>query len=382
MKTTIISALFILTGWALGQSASAQSVKVPEAPGWQAILVAQGVPNPWGLTWLPDGRALVTSRRGTLHVLNGDHFDEIPLVGFPAPFVNGEGGLLDVALHPGDQAGSVRIYMTMSVGTRAKNRMALVRGVYDGMTVSGFEILFKARPAKSGSSHFGSRLLWLPDGSLLMSVGDGGNPPLMIGGMLARDQAQNLGSHLGKILRLTEDGAPAPGNPFLGRMGVRPEIYTYGHRNVQGLALDTAGGLWATEHGPRGGDELNLIKRGRNYGWPLQSWGFDYQTGEPVGQHFVPGTINSLLHWTPAIAPSGLTFYTGDDFPAWKGSLFSGGLVSGDARRIALDPDGIVRFQRRLPLGARVRNVQQGPDGRLYAITDEVNGKLYRIEPL
>jgi glucose/arabinose dehydrogenase len=366
----------------LGLLHSAFAQDPPEAVNWQAVLVAQGVSHPWGLTWLPDGRALVTSRSGTLHVLNGNQFAEIPLDGLPAPYVAGQGGLLDIALHPGDSGGNIRVYMTMSRGTGERNRTVLVRGVFDGARVGNFQVLFQVRPAKSGSQHFGSRLLWLPDGTLLMSVGDGGNPPLVIGDRLARDQAQNLANHLGKILRLTEDGAPAPGNPFIGVAGAMPEIWSYGHRNVQGLALDPVGRVFATEHGPRGGDELNRIRAGENYGWPLQSWGFDYRTGEPVGEHFVPGMKNSKTHWTPSIAPSGLTVYTGNDFPGWRGSLFGGFLQSGDVRRIALDAKGNVRFERRIPLGARVRNVQQGPDGFLYAITDEDNGKLYRIERL
>lgn len=380
MKTNKYVRLLMLMGCGLFQSAFAQDF--PEAVGWQAVLVAQGVSHPWGLTWLPDGRALVTSRSGTLHVLNGSQFDAIPLDGLPAPFAVGEGGLLDIALHPQDLMGNIRVYMTMSVGNLDRNRTVLVRGVFDGARVGNIQVLFKARPAKRGASHFGSRLLWLPDGSLLMSVGDGGNPPLVIGDRLAREQAQNLANHLGKILRLTEDGDPAPGNPFIGTAGAAPEIWTYGHRNVQGLTLDRSGRVWATEHGPKAGDELNLIRGGANYGWPLQSWGFEYGTSIPVGQHYVPGMKNSRTHWDPAIAPSGLTAYTGNDFPGWRGSLFSGGLQSGDVRRIALDPNGRVRLQRRIPLGARVRNVRQGPDGFLYAITDEDNGKLYRIEPL
>lgn len=372
--------LFVLIGGWLFQPASAQLP--PVAVGWQAVLVAEGISHPWGLTWLPDGRALVTSRSGTLHVLNGNAFDEIPLVGLPTPFVSGQGGLLDIALHPADLTVPIRVYMTMSTGTEARNRVVLVRGIFNGQQVGSFQVLFRARPSKSGGQHFGSRLLWLPDGSLLMSVGDGGNPPLVIGDRLAREQAQNLGTHLGKILRLTENGDPAPGNPFLSRPGAQPEIWTYGHRNIQGLAIEPSGRVWASEHGPMGGDEVNLIKRGKNYGWPLQSWGFDYRTGEPVGRLFVPGMKPPKTHWTPSIAPSGLTFYTGNAIPRWRNSLFGGGLVSQDIRRIAVDTNGVVRFERRLPIGSRVRQVQQGPDGNLYAITDEANGQLFRIDPL
>jgi glucose/arabinose dehydrogenase len=237
-------------------------------------------------------------------------------------------------------------------------------------------------PAKSGAEHFGSRLLWLPDDTLLMSVGDGGNPPRRIGDRLAREQAQNLATHLGSILRLTADGTPAVDNPFLGRDGARAEIWSYGHRNVQGLARDPASGrIWATEHGPRGGDELNRVERGGNYGWPLQTQGRDYRSGEAIGQPRVAGTIDPVVVWSPSPATSGLAVYSGDRFPAWRGSLFSGGLASADVRRIALDGDANVVAQERLPIGSRVRDVRQGPDGFLYVLTDEANGRLLRIEP-
>jgi glucose/arabinose dehydrogenase len=272
--------------------------------------------------------------------------------------------------------------MTAALGNQARNRTALLQGVFDGQRVGDIRVLFKVRPVKLGSQHFGSRLLWLPDGTLLMSVGDGGNPPLRIGDRLARDQAQNLAVHLGKILRLTEDGLPAPGNPYLNQSGVQPEIWTRGHRNIQGLALAPNGRVWATEHGPRGGDELNVIKGGRNYGWPLQSRGFDYNTGEPVGQPVVPGMKHPKTWWTPSIATSGLTVYSGPHFPRWQGNVFAGGLVSQDLRRLVVDGNGKVLKEVRLPIGARVRDVRQGPDGFLYVLTDEDNGRLLRIEPL
>jgi aldose sugar dehydrogenase len=350
----------------------------PDVDGWQAVEVAGGLANPWGVTWLPDGRALVTAKHGTLHVLNGEQFDEVPLHGLPRVFSEGQGALMDVVLHPNDHE---RIYMTMSTGTEEENRTTLVRGRFDGERVTDVEMLFEVEPAKNGSEHFGSRLLWLPDGTLLMSIGDGGNPPRLIGGMLAREQAQNLESHLGAIVRLTEDGRAAPDNPFVNRGDAKPEIWTYGHRNVQGMALDSESGrVWASEHGPFGGDELNLIERGENYGWPLQTLGRDYRTREPIGETSVEGMVDPRVVWTPAHAPSGLAFYTGDRYPDWRGSLFSGGLASEDIRRIALDDSGRAIGQERIPVGSRVRGVSQGPDGYLYAITDEENGRLLRIE--
>jgi aldose sugar dehydrogenase len=353
----------------------------PQAKGWRAVKVADGIRHPWGLAWLPDGRAIVTAKNGTLHVLNRDRFDEVPMDNLPRVYSENQAGLLDIALHPKDKE-NIRLYMTMSTGTSQENRTVLVRGVYDGKKVRNIEMLFRVQPAKTGGEHFGSRLVWLPDGTLLMSVGDGGNPPRKIGNMLAREQAQNLNSHLGAVLRLTEDGKPASDNPFVDREGAQPEIWSYGHRNIQGMARDPISGrIWVNEHGPKGGDELNLVERGRNYGWPLQTLGRDYRTGETIGRPSVPGMVAPKAIWTPAHAPSGLAFYTGDKFPKWRGSLFSGGLISEDIRRIALDDEGNVLGQESLKIGSRVRDVRQGPDGFIYAITDEENGRLLRIEP-
>ena len=352
----------------------------PPAKGWRSVTVADGISHPWGMAWLPDGRLLVTAKGGTLHLLNGKKFTTVPLEGMPALFAEGQGGLFDISVHPADK-NNARIYMTLSTGTSEANRTTLVQGIFDGKRVHSIKQIFQVQPDKSGGQHFGSRLLWQPDGTLLMSVGDGGNPPQKIGGMLARDQAQNLASHQGSILHLTDAGKPAAGNPLAGKPGARPEIWSYGHRNIQGMARDTAGRVWASEHGPKGGDELNLIEGGQNYGWPLQSYGRDYRTSEPVGKPVVAGMAGPKVVWVPSPGPSGLVFYTGSQFPQWKGSLFSGGLASMDIRRIALDKDGKVVSQDRLAIGQRVRDVRQGPDGHLYLITDEDNGKLMRIVP-
>jgi glucose/arabinose dehydrogenase len=349
---------------------------------WKAETVAQGVRQPWGIAWLGEGRALVTSKQGTLHLLNGKSFEDVALEGMPNVFTGGQGGLLDIVLHPQDAGKpNPRVYMTVSTGTNEANRTTLVRGVFDGKKVTGIQTLFKVATDKSGGQHFGSRLLWLPDGTLLMSVADGGNPPLRVKDRLAREQAQNLATHQGSILRLTEEGKPAPGNPLAAK-GALPEIWSYGHRNVQGLALDPVSGrVWATEHGPYGGDELNLVVAGGNYGWPLQSYGADYKTHEPVGKHEVAGMLNPSVAWVPSPAPSGLAVYTGDKIAAWRGSIFSGGLAARDIRRIAVGANGKVTGQDRLAIGARVRDVRQGPDGYLYALTDEDNGRLLRIVP-
>ena len=352
----------------------------PAAKGWRTVTIAEGVTHPWGMTWLPDGRLLVTSKSGTLHMLSGKRFTAIPMEGLPAVFANGQGGLLDIAVHPADKT-NVRVYMTMSTGSTSANRTTLVQGVFDGKKVHSIKTLFQVQPDKSGTEHFGSRLVFQPDNTLLMSIGDGGNPPRQIGGMLAREQAQNLGSHQGSVLRLTDAGKAAPGNPLAARPGALPEIFSYGHRNIQGMVRDAGGRIWVTEHGPRGGDELNLVQGGQNYGWPLQSYGADYRTAEPVGKREVAGMAAPKVAWVPSPGPSGLAYYPGSQFPQWRGSLFSGGLASMDVRRIALDKNGNVTGQERLAIGQRVRDVRQGPDGHMYLITDEANGRLMRIVP-
>jgi glucose/arabinose dehydrogenase len=353
----------------------------PAVKGWRAVTVADGLNQPWGMAWLPNGKLLVTGKKGTLHVLNGKRFDKVALEGLPEVFTGGQGGLLDIALHPADTA-NPRVYMTLSTGTSEANRTTLVQGIFDGKRVHSIKKIFQVMPDKSGGQHFGSRLLWLPDGNLLMSIGDGGNPPQRIGDMLAREQAQNLASHQGSILRLTAEGKAAPGNPLASKAGALPEIWSYGHRNIQALVRDPVSGrVWATEHGPRGGDELNLIEGGNNYGWPLQSYGADYRTAEPVGQPVVAGMTGPKVAWVPSPAPSGLAYYTGKHFPQWQGSLFSGGLAALDVRRVMLDKDGKVTRQERLEIGKRVRDVKQGPDGYLYLLTDGADGALLRIEP-
>lgn len=370
---------------AISAGVGAQDIKPvaepPAAKGWKAETVAEGLPQPWGMAWLADGRILVTGKEGSLHLVEGKRVTKLAVEGLPQLFTGGQGGLLDISIHPGDKA-NPRVYMTLSSGSERENRTVLVQGRFDGKRVHDIKTLFAVTPAKSGGQHFGSRLAWLPDGHLLMSIGDGGNPPQRIGNMLAREQAQNLGSHQGSLLRLTADGKPAPGNPLASQPGALPEIYSYGHRNIQGLAVDPKSGqVWASEHGPRGGDEINVIEGGKNYGWPLQSYGLDYSTREPVGVKVVPNMVQPIVVWSPSPAPSGLVYYTGKAFPQWQGSLLSGSLAGEDIRRVALDAQGKVVKQERLDIGKRVRDVRQGPDGHLYALTDEAKGRLLRIVP-
>lgn len=376
-----LATLALLTSPPLGAAQIEPSGPPPESQDWHFTTVAEGLRHPWGMTWLPDGRLLVTAKHGTLHLLTAGRFAEVPLRGLPEVFSGGQGALMDIALHPRFDENRW-IYMTISTGTKQENRTTLVRGVFDGRALSGIETLFQVEPPKSAGQHFGSRLLWLPDETLLMSIGDGGNPPQRVGEMLARDQAQNLSSHLGSIVRLTEAGKAAPDNPFVNSTNARPELWTYGNRNIQGMTRDPdSGRVWVNEHGPRGGDELNLIERGGNYGWPLHTFGRDYRTGEPIGKPQVEGIIYPKVAWVPATGPSGLAFYHSDRVPEWRGNLFSGGLASKDIRRIILDERGNVTRQERFAFDWRIRDVRQGPDGYLYALTDESDGRLLRIEP-
>ncbi len=353
---------------------------VPEATGWRAEVVTGGLEHPWSIAWLPDGTALLTERAGRLRVLRDGRLDPVPVAGLPEIFVAGQGGLLDVALHP-DFAGNRLVYLTFSTGTSDANRTAVARGRFDGRALHDVEVVFTVADPKPGAQHFGSRMAWLPDGTLLVSVGDGGNPPTRFRGENIRNQAQNLGTHFGKVLRLRDDGTPAPGNPFAGRPGARPEIWTLGNRNVQGMARDPASGrVWASEHGSRGGDELNVVEGGANYGWPVVSYSNEYWGPRVAELSSRPDVTEPRLVWTPSKAPSGLVFYTGDVHPQWKGDLFSGALKLGQVRRLRLDGT-TVTGEEKLTIGRRVRDVRQGPDGHLYVLTDEDDGALLRIVP-
>ena len=353
---------------------------VPEAPGWRAEVVIDGLSHPWAIAWLPDGSALVTERPGRLRLMRDGRLDPKPIAGLPQVSAFGQGGLLDIALHP-DFADNRWVYLTMAVGSPEANRTALVRGRLEDQTLRDAAIIFQNADPKSGGQHFGSRLVWLPDKSLLMSIGDGGNPPTRFGDGNIRDQAQNLGTHFGKVLRLKDDGTPLPDNPFVNQPGAKPEIWTLGHRNIQGLARHPLNGrIWASEHGSRGGDELNILEGGRNYGWPVVTYSLEYWGPKIADETHRPGMADPQLVWTPSKAPSGLTFYTGDVYPQWKGDLFSGALKFGQIRHIDLDGERIIG-EEKLTLGKRVRDVRQGPDGYLYVLTDEDDGALLRIVP-
>ena len=359
--------------------------KTPIETGWKSITITGGLMRPWSAAWLPDGKTLlVTEREGRLRVVRDGQLQMDAVKGLPDVLPLDQGGLLDIALHP-DFTKNRRVYMTYSSGRRQANRTTLARGrINEELTeLTEVQTLFQVAQAKQGGQHFGSRLLWLDDGTLLMSIGDGGNPPLQLDSRLIRLNAQDLSSHLGKILRLNEDGKPPADNPFVddGDPKTDPLIWTYGHRNIQGLALHPQSrAVWATEHGARGGDELNVIRKGQNYGWPKATYSVEYFGPRISENTTLEGAIDPAVVWTPCIAPSGLVFYTGPEFPGWKGDLLAGGLVLRQIRRIDFE-DGKIVGQTTLQFEDRIRWVGQGPDGGIYVLTDEIDGKLLRIVP-
>jgi glucose/arabinose dehydrogenase len=373
-----------------GQATTFQAAGDPPLNvSYRQIAVAEGLEHPWSIAWLPDGTVLVTERPGRLRAIRNGRLDPTPIGGVPPVLVAAErglvfqSGLFEVLPHPNFAQNRV-LFLSYAHGTPQDNRLRVARATLDGNNLTNLQVIFETSQGKPEFQHYGGRLLLLPDGTLLVSVGDGGNPPVAIEGGLVRDQAQNLGSHIGKIIRIREDGSAPPDNPFVGRQGARPEVFSIGHRHIQGLARHPDGRIFATEHGPLGGDELNLIQPGQNYGWPRVGWGRDYVGGTPVGtgQRSGPGMVDPVLVWYPSvIGASGLMVYTGDRFPDWRGSIFAGGLATQDVRRTVLGANGQVTQHESLRIGQRVRDVRQGPDGFIYVLTDEIHGRVFRLEP-
>lgn len=354
------------------------SADVPEATGWSMQTVLEELEHPWAMVWLNDTDMLITERPGRLRWVRDGQLLPDAISGVPEVFADGQGGLLDISLHPKFDQNNL-VYMTYAAGEDNANRTTLARGVFSGGHLSEVEVLFQTNVDKTGNQHFGSRLAWTSDSTLLMSIADGGNYIRFEGGWI-REQAQNTTNHLGTVVHLTDEGGPVPGAPFYhADEGQQPEIYTYGHRNIQGLVVDPlTGTVWANEHGARGGDELNILFEGANYGWPEVTYSREYHFTRITRKTTRTGMIDPLVVWTPAQAPSGLAIYYGDAFPEWKGNLFSGGLASGEIRRIITDNTDIVG-EEKLTIAARVRDVRQGPDGYLYVLTDEPQGRLIRI---
>jgi glucose/arabinose dehydrogenase len=350
-----------------------QPAKVVKA-GYKVTEIAKGLDHPWSMAFLPDGSMLVTERRGQLRLIKGGLLQPQPIGGVPAVHTGGQAGLFDIVLHPNFAQNNI-VYLTYAAGTAAANGTEVARARFDGIMLQDLHVIFKAAPLKDTDNHYGGRMAFLPDGTFALTIGEG---------FEYREKAQDLTSDLGKIVRLNEDGSVPQDNPFIGQAGVRPEIYTWGHRNEQGLIFDAQSGLlYETEHGPRGGDELNIIVAHKNYGWPVITYGMDYSGAyvSPYTQR--PGLEQPVIYWTPSIAPSGLAMYRGERFPAWKGDLFVGALAFRHLRRVHLDERGNVVNQEELlnDLRRRIRDVRAAPDGYLYVCTDEADGRVLRLEP-
>ena len=342
--------------------------------GYKATEVAKGLDHPWSMAFLPNGSMLVSERSGRLRVIANGALDPLPIAGVPSVHTGSQAGLFDVVLHP-KFAENHWIYLSYAAGTRAANGTRVARAQLEDRVLRNLKVIFEATPLKDTNDHYGGRIAFLPDGTFVLTVGEG---------FEYRERAQDLSCDFGKIVRLNEDGSIPKDNPFVGQANVRPEIYSWGHRNPQGLVFDAQRGiLWETEHGPRGGDELNVIVAKKNYGWPIITYGMDYSGAyvSPYTQR--PGLEQPVIYWTPSIAPSGLALYRGDRFPEWKGDLFVGALAYRHLRHVHLDREGRVLSQEQLLVDKhwRIRDVRESPDSYLYVSTDEADGRVLRLEP-
>src|SRR6478735_1446801 len=357
----------------LSQSAIAQQ-RFPSSAGELAVeTVASGLESPWGLAFLPDGRMLVTERPGRLRIVETDGKLSRPITGVPSVMARGQGGLLDVTLDPAF-ARNRFVYFSFAEPRSGGNGTSVGRGKLNeqGTALTGVEVIFRQMPTISSNMHFGSRLVFDRTGALFVTVGDRYSE---------RDQAQNPANHLGKVIRIRPEGGAPADNPK--KQGWAPEIWSIGHRNVQGAALHPESGqLWTAEHGARGGDEVNTLKAGLNYGWPVITYGIDY-SGAKIGEGTSkPGMEQPLFYWDPSIAPSGATFYTGQIWPAWKNSLFVGALAGQMLIRLSTQGETVTGEERLLTtLSERIRDVRRGPDGFLYLLSDDANGKILRVRP-
>lgn len=363
---------------ATATSAFAVQTNAPKAAATAVKIdvIASGLENPWGLQFLPDGRLLVTERPGRLRIVGKDGKLSAPVAGVPKVYAQGQGGLLDVRLSQ-DFARDGTIFLSFAEpreGGKAGTAVARARLVLDGASarLDGVAVIFRQEPAFASSHHFGSRIVPAADGSLFITTGDRGSQ---------RNEAQNPGSHIGKVLRMMPDGTPAADNPK--SSGWKPEVYSIGHRNIQGAAIDPATGrLWTVEHGARGGDELNHPEKGKNYGWPIISYGRDY-SGAKIGEGTTKsGLEQPVYYWDPSIATSGLAFYDGTLFPGWKGNLLVGGLSGARLSRLILEGGKVVGEEVLLSdSGDRIRDVRQGPDGAVWLLVDDRDGKVLRLSP-
>ena len=354
-----------------------RTCEVKSNVAFSVAVLAKGLDRPWAVEPLPNGDLLVTEKPGRLRIVSAKGELGPPIGGVPKVDARGQGGLLDVALSPKFQADRT-IFMSYAEPRQDGNGTAVARAVLspDRRNLEQVQVIFRVMPAYRGTLHYGSRIAFGPDGTLYITTGERSDAPM-------RKYAQQPDSHLGKILRVNPDGSVPKDNPFVGKNGAQPQIWTLGHRNVQAAAFDAQGRLWIVEHGTRGGDELNLIEKGRNYGWPLVAYGEEY-SGSPIPNAVTAreGYEQPVYYWDPVIAPSGAQFYTGNAFPEWRGSLFIGALKDKRLVRLIVENDRVVGEEHLLSdRGERIRDVRQGSDGALYVVTDDSHGQLWKIEP-
>lgn len=370
MKFISACSLFIYSLCALTHAGIVQS----ELYIFEVKTVARGLAHPWSLAFLPDGNILVSERAGRLRLIRNSELLAEPIAGLPNIRQHGQGGLLDVAIHP-DYKNNQLIYLAYAGKSLRGYGTEVLRAKLVDKKLENVTTIFKALPKSRGGQHFGGRLQFTNDGKLLITLGDRGDKP----------RAQDLSDHAGSMIRLNDDGSVPEDNPFILHKDAHAEIYSFGHRNIQGIALDPRQGMvWTHEHGPQGGDEINIIHAGLNYGWPVITYGVNYGTGTKIGEgSHKPGLEQPLYHWTPSIAPSGMTFYSGDKFPKWKNNLFVGSLKFGLLVRLVIENDKVVHEERMLNKKyGRIRDVRQGPDGALYLLTDEEQGSVLKLKPI
>ena len=338
--------------------------------------IAEGLSFPWGVAFISNSEILVTEKTGKLRVIKDGVLLEKSVDGVPESLFKGQGGLEGIVLHPNFDNNKY-VYLAFSetdASNKRLNTLRVIRGKLDGLSLNNVETVFKASPSRKTANHYGAKMAFLKDGTLLITSGDG---------FSYREEAQELDNHFGKVIRINDDGSIPNDNPFLSTPGAKPEIWSYGHRNQQGLVTNPEGtSVYEHEHGLRGGDELNIIEKGKNYGWPAITYGIDY-SGALISPFKVKeGMEQPIKYWVPSIAPSGMTFYDGDLFPNWKGDLFISGLVPGDVRRIILKDNEVVQEEILFNQFGRIRNVVTAPDGSLVLATDSSKGKLIRVTPI
>ncbi len=369
----VFLALLILVSTTPALYAQKSKHKIANDDVFKVTVVTDDLQHPWGMAFLPDKRILITERPGRLRIISNGKLEPVPVTGLPDITASGQGGLLDIALHP-EYESNHWIYFSYVAENFSAMGTEVARARLEGQKLINLQVIFRLEKKSNGGRHFGGRLLFDKNNFLYISLGDRGNRP----------RSQQLDDHAGAIIRLHDDGRVPADNPFASTPGVKAEIFSYGHRNPQGMAVHPESGeIWSHEHGPQGGDELNLIKSGNNYGWPVITYGVNYVIGTKIGEgSHKAGMEQPVYYWLPSIAPSGFTFYTGEQFPDWKNNLLIGSLKFQQLVRLVLKDKKIIYeerfFTRKL---GRIRDVRTGPDGFIYLLTDAGNGKLIRLEP-